>query len=102
MLLAVLAEIASFVCFAELQRRLLHAGGVDTSLRYMTGMTLASGAIADSLPAGPAFASVYAFGIYRRRGANDTLAAWTLLATFACAAVGLGLLACGRCRPRLE
>src|SRR5579862_9213978 len=93
LLLAVLAEIASFVSFAQLQRRLLSAGGVETNLGYMTGVTMASGAIADSLPAGPAFASVFAFGVYRRRGANDTLAAWTLLATFACAAVGLGLLA---------
>ena len=88
-----MSEIASFVCFAELQRRLLYAGGVRTRLSFMTFLTFAAGAIADSLPAGPAFASVYAFGAYRRRGANDTLAAWTLLATLACAAAGLGLLA---------
>jgi putative heme transporter len=93
LLLAIASEIASFVCFAELQRRLLKSGGVRTRLSFMTFLTLAAGAIANSLPAGPAFASVYAFGAYRRRGANDTLAAWTLLATFACAAAGLGLLA---------
>jgi putative heme transporter len=93
LLLAIASEIASFICFAELQRRLLNSGGVRTRLSFMTFLTLAAGAIADSLPAGPAFASVYAFGAYRRRGANDTLAAWTLLATFACAAAGLGLLA---------
>ncbi len=93
LLLAIASEIASFVCFAELQRRLLNAGGVRTPLSFMTFLTLAAGAISNSLPAGPAFASVYAFGVYRRRGANDTLAAWTLLATFACAAAGLGLIA---------
>jgi putative heme transporter len=93
LLLAIASEIASFVCFAELQRRLLKAGGVRAPLSFMTFLTLAAGAIASSLPAGPAFASVYAFGAYRRRGANDTLATWTLLATFACAAAGLGLLA---------
>ncbi len=93
LLLAIASEIASFVCFAELQRRLLYAGGVRTRLSFMTFLTFAAGAIADSLPAGPAFASVYAFGAYRRRGANDTLAAWTLLATLASAAAGLGLLA---------
>jgi putative heme transporter len=92
-LLAIASEVASFVCFAQLQRLLLRAGGVRTGLSFMTLLTFAAGAIADSLPAGPAFASVYAFGAYRRRGANDTLAAWTLLATFACAAAGLGLLA---------
>jgi putative heme transporter len=93
LLLAILVELGSFLCFAILQRRLLTTGGVRAPLGYMAGMTLAAGAISDSLPAGPAFASVYAFGAYRRRGANDTLAAWTLLATFACAAVGLAVVA---------
>ncbi|MGA8295826.1 MAG: lysylphosphatidylglycerol synthase transmembrane domain-containing protein [Acidimicrobiales bacterium] len=93
LLLAIASEIASLVCFAELQRRLLNSGGVRVPLSFMTSLTFAAGAISNSLPAGPAFASVYAFGVYRRRGANDTLAAWTLLATFACAAAGLGLIA---------
>lgn len=93
LLVAIASEIASFVCFAQLQRLLLNAGRVRTRLSFLTFLTFASAAIANSLPAGPAFASVYAFGAYRRRGANDTLAAWTLLATFACAAAGLGLLA---------
>ncbi|MGB9111606.1 MAG: hypothetical protein WCF24_02640, partial [Acidimicrobiales bacterium] len=39
LLLAIASEIASFVCFAELQRRLLNAGGVRTRLSFMTFLT---------------------------------------------------------------
>jgi len=86
-------EVASFVCFGLLQRRLLRAGGVRVSAAFATLLTLAAGALANSVPAGPAFASVYAFRRYRRKGADDALALWVLLATLVCAALGLGLVA---------
>ena len=86
-------EIASFVSFGALQRRLLRAGGLHVDLTFTTLLSLAAGAIANSVPGGPAFASVYAFRRYRRKGADDALALWTLLATFVCAALALGLLA---------
>ncbi|MCU1488750.1 MAG: hypothetical protein JWM85_155 [Acidimicrobiaceae bacterium] len=93
LMLAVALEVASFVCFGALQRRLLRCGGVNTSLASMTALSLAAGAIASSVPGGPAVSSVYAFRQYRRRGADEALAGWTLLATLVCAALALGLLA---------
>jgi len=92
---AIACEIVSFVWFGVLQRRLLACGDVFVGLTYATVLSLAAGAIADSLPAGPAFSSVYAFRQYRRRGADDALAGWTLLATLVCAALSLALLATG-------
>ncbi len=90
---AIVAEVISFVWFGALQRRLLACGGVGIRLGYATILSFAAGAIADSLPAGPAFSSVYAFRQYRRHGADDALAGWTLLATLVCAALSLALLA---------
>ena len=93
LVLAVASETASYLSFAALQRRLLRGGGVRVGLRSMAGLTFAAGAIADSVPAGPAVSSVYAFHQYRRRGADEALAGWTLLATLVCAALTLGLVA---------
>ena len=93
LLAAIASEIVSFVSFGMLQRRLLACAEVDVGLGYSTVLSLASGAIADSLPAGPAFSSVYVFRQYRRRGAGDAQAGWVLVATFVCAALSLALLA---------
>ena len=93
LLVAIAAELVSLAEFGQLQRRLLAAGGVDLPAAEAVGLSVASGAIASSLPAGPAFASVYAFRIYRRFGADETLAAWVLLATLVCAALTLSFLA---------
>jgi hypothetical protein len=91
--LAIICEVASYVSFGVLQRRLLQVEGVRTGLGFMTALSAASAAIANSLPGGPAFASVYTYRFYRRRGASETLAVWTLVATFVCAGATLGLLA---------
>ena len=93
MVLAVGAEVASFTSFGALQRKLLRCGGVELGLPFATGLCMAAGAITSSLPGGPAFASVYAFRQYRRKGADEAVAGWVLLATLVCAALGLGLLA---------
>lgn len=93
LLLAILSEVASFTSFGALQRKLLRGGGVRIDLPFATALCMAAGAIASSLPGGPAFASVYAFRQYRRKGADEAVAAWVLLATLVCAALGLGLLA---------
>jgi hypothetical protein len=89
------AEFGSLVAFAIVQRRLLHAGAVDMSLDRLTAVTLASTAIANSLPAGPIVSSVFMFRQYRRHGADDTLAAWTLGAVFVTASVTLAVVAAG-------
>ncbi len=93
LILAIALEVASYISFGVLQRRLLQVEGVRAGLGFLTALSAASAAIADSLPGGPAFASIYVFRFYRRRGASETLAAWTLVATLVCAAGTLGLLA---------
>jgi hypothetical protein len=59
----------------------------------MFGITMSAGAIASSLPAGPAFSSVFAFRQYRRGGADEGLSVWTLITTLTCASLSLALLA---------
>ena len=76
-----------------MQRRLLEAGSVDMPMGRLTGVTLAATAIANSMPAGPVVSSVFAFRQYRRSGADEGLAAWTLGAVFVAAAVSLALAA---------
>jgi len=90
---AIGAEFVSFVAFAAVQRRLLRTGGVPIGLGDATAISFAAGAIADSLPAGPAFAGVYAFRQYRRRGADDAVASWALIGTFAAQGLTLALVA---------
>jgi putative heme transporter len=92
---AAVLEVGSFVAFAAVQRRLLAAGGVDMSLGRATSVTLASNAIANSIPAGPLVSLVYAFRQYRRRGADSAVAGWTLGALFVSASVTLAVVAAG-------
>jgi hypothetical protein len=91
--LAVVAEAGSLVAFAIVQQRLLESGRVHVSTRRLTAVTLASTAIANSMPAGPVVSAVFAFGQYRRRGADEALAGWTLAAVFVAASVTLALVA---------
>jgi hypothetical protein len=90
---AVVSEIASFVAFSRMQGRLLRAGGANMAPARLLGMTAAASAIASSIPAGPAVASVYAYRQYRRAGAEEPIAGWALLATLLCSALGLALVA---------
>lgn len=90
---AVAAEAGSFASFARVQYELLRAGGVHAPMRALFPVTLASQAMIDSLPAGTAVAAVYGFRWYRRFGADDTLAAWSLLGTAVAATVSLALVA---------
>ena len=89
----VLLEISAVVAFAELQRTLLHAGGVRARLSRLTGVTVAGNALQNSLPGGGAWASVYAFRQFRRLGADDVLAGWMLVAISVLSAVGLAIVA---------
>ena len=91
--LAVVLEFGSIVAFALVQQELLLAGDVDAGTGSMTSVTLAATAIANSMPAGPVVSSVFAFRQYRRRGANEGLAGWTLVAVFVAASVSLALVA---------
>jgi hypothetical protein len=92
-LVAVLSEIISFVAFARMQGRLLRAGGVVMKFGRLLGLTTAASAIASSIPAGPAVASVYAYRQYRRAGAGEAIAGWALVATLLFSSLGLALVA---------
>jgi uncharacterized protein (TIRG00374 family) len=98
-LVAIGAEAVSYLSYASLQRRLLAVGKVRIPIVPMTGISLAANAIQNSLPGGIVFYAAYLFRQYRRFGADDVLAGWTLIAVnalsfitlSALAAVGLGL-----------
>lgn len=90
---ALIAEAASELSFVVMQTRLLAAGGLHPPLVPLAGMTLASQAMTNSVPGGPAVAAVYGFRWYRRLGADDTLASWALVGTTVFAALSLALLA---------
>ncbi|HWD53055.1 MAG TPA: lysylphosphatidylglycerol synthase transmembrane domain-containing protein, partial [Acidimicrobiales bacterium] len=90
---ALLAELASFVCFAGMQYSLLDAGGLRPPLGALLKMTFASQALTNSLIGGSAVASVYGFRWFRRFGADDTLAAWSLVGVLVTSMVSLSLVA---------
>ncbi len=90
---ALVCEAASFICFAGLQNEFLQSGGLKAPRGPLLKMTVATQAIANSLPGGNAVATVYGFRWYRRFGADDTLAAWSLVGTVVASAVTLSLLA---------
>jgi len=90
---AVLAETLSFVCFAGLQYELLRSGGLEAPTAPLLKMTFASQALTNSLPGGNAAATVYGFRWYRRFGADDTLAGWSLVGTLVASIVSLSLVA---------
>jgi uncharacterized protein (TIRG00374 family) len=93
LLVAIAVEALSLVAFARMDQRLLACGGVRSTLGRFTAISFAAGAISSSLPAGPLVASAFGFRQFRRLGASETLAAWTLLATLVFSALGLALLA---------
>jgi uncharacterized protein (TIRG00374 family) len=90
---AVVAEAAAVASFAALQRGLLAAGRLRAGMGQLVAITLAGNSINNSLPGGVAFASAFAFRQYRRLGASEALAAWTVVATGLAAAIALALLA---------
>ncbi len=90
---AVVVEGASFVSLAVVQRRLLATGGVRAGLGTLSALTLASQAMINSVPGGGAVATVYGFRWFRRLGANDSLAAWSLVATVVVGVVSLAVVA---------
>jgi uncharacterized protein (TIRG00374 family) len=93
MVVAVALEAASVVAYAALQGRLLDAGDVELGLTPLTGITLAGYSIQNSLPGGLVFSSVFAFRQFNRRGADDVLAGWTLVATTVLSQMALVFLA---------
>jgi len=91
--LAAVMEFLCIVAFGAKQRVLLEAGGVRARLADMTAIAFAGNAIQNSLPAGPLWSNVFAFRQFRRRGADDVLSVWVLVATSIASAGALALVA---------
>lgn len=92
---AVVAETASMMSFGGMQKTLLAGGGVRMGWGWATGITLVGNSISNTLPGGPAFASVFAYRRYRFLGADHVLAAWSVLVTFVLAGAALALFSLG-------
>lgn len=90
---ALLLECGSMAAYAQLQRSMLQAGNIDGGFLRITGIFLASNAITNVVPGGPAFASVYSYRRFRSLGANKGLSGWSIFATNVLAAFSLLLLA---------
>ncbi len=92
-LLAMVTEAGSLLAFVQLQRRLLGAGGVEVAVGPMAAITLAANSITNSLPAGSVIAAVFSFRQFRRRGADEAVAGWSVAATFVVTSVTLAVVA---------
>ncbi len=92
-LLGVVAEAGSFLALVNVQRRLLLAGQVDVAIGPMAAITLAANSITNSVPAGSVIATVFSFRQFRRRGADEAVAGWSVVATIVVASVTLAVVA---------
>ena len=90
---SLLAECGSMAAYAQLQRSTLKAGGVDSGFLRMAGIFLASNSITNSVPGGPAFASVYSYRRFRIIGASEGLSGWSIFASNVLAAFSLLVIA---------
>jgi uncharacterized membrane protein YbhN (UPF0104 family) len=77
---AILAEVISFAALAEVQRRLLAAGGIRIGLVTMLSLGYASGAMSASLPGGSALGTRYTYRQLTKRGATPAMAARSIVA----------------------
>ncbi len=90
---ALILEGASMAAYAQLQRSMLAAGGVQSGFWRMLSIFLASNTINSVVPGGPAFASVYSYRRFRDVGASEGLSGWAVLAANVLAGLSLFLLA---------
>lgn len=74
------AEAVSFLAYAEVQRRLLVAGGAHMRHRTVASLTVAATGIANLVPGGTAPSSGWLVTQYRRYGVPLPLALWAVLA----------------------
>ncbi len=81
LLVAVVAEAVSILAFSMVQRRLVMDLGGRLSRRRSVELTLASGAIASSLPGGSAIGAGYTYRRLRRAGLDKADIGVTMLAS---------------------
>jgi len=82
----------SVLCYALLQRKLLAITGYRVNLWSLLGLSIATDAIADSLPGEPVFSSAFRFRQYQRHGVDATNAAWVMITVLVALALGLSIL----------
>ena len=92
-LVALAAEILSYVSYGEMQRRLLRVGQVRASRLSLTGAIVAATAIQNTLPGGVILSAAYLFRRYRRCGADEVLAGWVVVSVAVLSFVSLALIA---------
>jgi len=93
LVLGVAAEAGSITALSWLQARILREGGLDVRAKDLVPVTMASNAVAQSLPAGTLFAEGYAFRQYQLLGASRVLGIWAELSAGALASAGLAAVA---------
>lgn len=91
--LGLAAEAGSITALSWLQQRLLRVGHLPMRVRDLLPVTMASNAVAQSLPAGTLFAEGYAFRQYQRLGASRVLGVWAELSAGALASAALAAVA---------
>lgn len=77
---ALVAEAVSFMAYAEVQHRLLAAGGAHLRHRTVASLTIAATGISNLVPGGTAPSSGWLVTQYRRHGVPLPLALWAVLA----------------------
>ena len=93
---AVVAELASLVCYAALVRVLLQLGAVTVPFRVLFSLTVIGIAMINSIPGGLAISTVYWYEQLRRYSVQRSVAALALLVSSLVGIVTLVLLsACG-------
>lgn len=93
--LAAGCEAVSFVAFAALHHRLLHAAGVRVRLREVTMVALAANALHQTVPGGAALSTAYTFKKRREWGASNAITTWTLVAGGVATSLALAAIALG-------
>ena len=90
--LALALEVASWLAFAALHRRMLSSGGLRVPLPKIASVLLVANALSATLPVGSAVATGYNFTRFRRFGASVPLAAWVLVISGLISSATLGAL----------
>jgi putative heme transporter len=92
LLICVVAEMLSFLCYALVQRNLLMEGGARLSRRTMVELAIAATGLTNLLPGGTAPASGWLVSQYRKRGIPMPLALWSVIAGGLAATLAILLL----------
>ncbi len=94
-LAAVAAAMLSMHSFAQIQRELLKAAGVQVRQARSEAAFYAGNALSTTLPGGPVLSATFIYRQQRLWGASPVVASWQLVMSGALQVVGLALLGLG-------